>query len=276
MVRHGLTFTVNDSGDSGRVFAVDRSGETVGVTSWAGDPTDVESLAPAGRHSVWVGDTGDNSGSRESIEVLKVPVGRFTREVTPAAYSLVYPDGPHDAETLLSQPRTGRLYVVTKSIFGGTVYAAPKVLSPDHPNRLHSVSGAIGIATDGSFFPDGHHYVLRDYSGATVYTFPGFKRVGSFRLPRQRQGEGIAVAPGGSVHISTEGQFSEVRTVKVPRSIRRAMEPAQAPAAAAIEPEQSSSSSPWPWLTGGAAVAGFALLGGWLLIRHGAASQDGP
>ena len=45
----GLFATTNDSGDSGRVFTVDGDGETVGVTTWASTPDDVEALAPAGR-----------------------------------------------------------------------------------------------------------------------------------------------------------------------------------------------------------------------------------
>ncbi len=59
----GLFATTNDSGDSGRVFTVDDDGETVGVTTWASTPDDVEALAPAGDGEVWVGDIGDNPGS---------------------------------------------------------------------------------------------------------------------------------------------------------------------------------------------------------------------
>ena len=87
-----LFLTVNDSGDGGRVFVVDGSGATVGVTSWDQDPVDVESLAPAGQGEVWVGDTGDNRRGRDSITVLRVPYGAVDQEVTPAAYELVYPD----------------------------------------------------------------------------------------------------------------------------------------------------------------------------------------
>jgi hypothetical protein len=212
----GLFVTVNDSGDSGRVFVVDGSGDTVGVTSWSHDPTDIESLARAGRRSVWVGDTGDNTGSRSSVSVFRVPVGRHDRTVTPTSYSLVYPGGPRDAETLLANPRTGRLYVVSKDIFGGTVYAAPKKLSTEHDNVLRAVADSIAVATDGSFYPDGRHYVVRNYTQAKVYRFPGHKRVDSFRLPAQRQGEGLAIAPNGSMHVSTEGQFSDVRRVRAP------------------------------------------------------------
>ena len=285
VVRDGLFVTANDSGDEGRVFVVDRSGRTVGTTHWDPEPTDVEALAPAGRRSVWVGDIGDNTASRDHVTVLRVPVGRGERSTTPTAYSLVYPDGAHDAETLMAQPRTGRLFVVSKGVFGGTVYAAPRTLSADHPNRLRAVADAPPIATDGAFFPDGRHVVIRDYGAATVYTFPGFERVGTFRLPAQQQGEGIAVAPDGSVHVCTEGQFSDVREVRLPRAIARAVAP---PASAAPSSTGSPTASPaapdtvgpspshdapvWPWALGGVVVLAFVAAVARLLRRHGSAA----
>ncbi|GAB3201090.1 hypothetical protein GCM10027062_22270 [Nocardioides hungaricus] len=213
VVRDGLFVTVNDSGDGGRIFTVDGSGETVGTTSWVDDPTDTEALAPAGDGEVWVGDIGDNRGARSSITVLKVPFGPGDRTVTSESYELVYPDGAHDAEALLAQPRTGQLFVVSKDVFGGTVYAAPRELSAAEPNELTAVADTAGFVTDGSFFPDGRSYVLRDYRGAAVYSFPGHERLASFRLPAQPQGEGISVAEDGSVHVNTEGQFTDVLRV---------------------------------------------------------------
>ena len=196
VVEGGLFLTTNDSGDSGRVFAVDPdSGETVGVTRWSEDPTDVEALAPAGDRSVWVGDIGDNEAQRDSIEVTRVPVGAAEVTVDEPTYDLVYPEGAVNAESLLAQPRTGRLYVATKDVFGGALYAAPTRLDPDRANRLRRVGAVLPIATDGAFFPDGRHLILRDYSQAVVYTFPDLERVGSFRLPDQEQGEGIDRGP---------------------------------------------------------------------------------
>ena len=212
VVRDGLFVTTNDSGDSGRIFTVDASGATVGVTSWPTAPTDVEALAPAAGRYVWVGDIGDNTASRASVTVMRVPFGTGDRTVTPPAYSLVYPDGAHDAETLLAAP-DGRLLVVSKNLFGGAVYAAPRHLSASEPNELTRVTRTMGFVTDGAFFPDGRQYVLRDYRTAAVYTYPGNERVASFRLPDQQQGEGIAVDEGGWVHVSSEGVHSKVLRV---------------------------------------------------------------
>ncbi len=287
VVARGLFVTVNDSGDSGRIFVVDGAGATVGTTSWADGPVDVEALAPAGPRAVWVGDIGDNGADRDSVEVLRVPYGRGDRTVDPAAYTLVYPDHGHDAETLLAHPRTGQLFVVTKNIFGGTVYAAPRRLSADRPNRLRPVADSLAIATDGAFLPDGRHYLVRDYGSAAVYTFPDHERVASFRLPDQRQGEGLAVAPDGSVHVSTEGQHSAVLDVDLPPAVVKALRPpapapAAQPSATASEPaaspddgdgDRDGDGAPvWPWVLGGVVVLGFVGAVARLLTRHGAAA----
>lgn len=212
----GLAVTTNDSGDSGRVFTVDpATGATVGVTTWTPEPRDVEALAPAGPGHVWVGDIGDNRHVRTSIEVLRVPVGRGRTAVSPEAYELVYPEGAHDAEALVSHPLTGRLYVITKGVFSGTVYAAPERLRADGANLLEEVGEAPGIVTDATFLPGGGGVVMRTYGAAHLAAYPSWQLVSSVDLPRQDQGEGIALAGRGML-LSTEGARSQVLRVDLP------------------------------------------------------------
>lgn len=214
---HGsLVVTTNDSGDSGRVFTVDPStGSTVGVTSWTPEPRDVEALAPAGPGHVWVGDTGDNQRVRESVEVLRVPIGRGRVETSPEAYELTYPDGPRDAEALVSHPVTGQLFVITKGVFAGSVYAVPKRLHPDGTHLLVEVGEAPGLVTDATFLPGGGGVVMRTYSSAHLVSFPSWQPVSSWDLPRQDQGEGIALA-GRELLISSEGSRSQVLRLVLP------------------------------------------------------------
>jgi hypothetical protein len=263
VVDDGLFVTTNDSGDRGRVFTVDDTGRTVGVTSWSDDPTDVEALAPAGPGEVWVGDIGDNAGARSSVSVTKVPVGAGDRTVDVPSYDLVYPDGARDAEALLVNPVTGRLYIASKIVFGGTLYEAPAELDPDADNLLRAVGDVGGIVTDGGFFPDGRHVVLRDYSNATVYTFPGLAPVGDLDLPGQRQGEGLAV-DGDQLYVSTEGLRTTVHRVGLSERLEQAMslasttvpEPTAEPAPRvrippAEDPSQASREFvAWRWLVG--------------------------
>jgi hypothetical protein len=212
----GHFVTMNDSGDSARVFTLDASTcRTVGVTRWHADPEDDEGLAPAGAGHVWVGDIGDNLAARRTISVARVPVGPGDRTVPGQVRTLAYPDGPHDAETLLRDPTTGRLYVVSKE-FIGHVYAAPARLGPGVNQMTELPTAVMGLATDGAFLPDGKHVVLRSYGQAVVYTWPALERVATVDLPRQRQGEGIAVGPGGRVYLSSEGDDAPVLELPLP------------------------------------------------------------
>ena len=265
----GLLVTTNDSGDSGRLFAVDPStGATASVTDWAADAHDVEALAPGRPGEVWVGDIGDNGAEREMVTVTRVSL----RDGALASYQLAYPERAVDAETLLAHPRTGRLFVISKEVFGGTVYAAPPRLAPDRVNPLTEVATVRGLATDGAFFPDGRHVIVRGYDTATVYAWPTWSSVGSLDLPRQEQGEGIAVEPStGGVVVSSEGLSQPVLGVALPDRLRWALAaPPGRPWSVSASPSPSGPASPspgpgepdpsevqavqperWPWLMGG-------------------------
>jgi hypothetical protein len=281
----GLLVTTNDSGDTGRLFAVDPgSGETVGVTQWSAEPEDVEALAPAGGGEVWVGDIGDNRSERASVSVARVPVGRGTRDVDVPTYRLVFPEGPRDAESLLADPATNQLYVISKGVFGGAVYAAPRRLSAHRPNPLREVGPVLPIATDAAFFPDGRHVIVRGYAEAAVYSWPDLEELGRFGLPDQQQGEGIAVSDDGTIYASSEGLHAPVLRIGLPAAVRRAMgaaspspSPSTAPTSSAT-PEPSATPPPgsregrelpeqdtpprsaWGWALGGVLGLGIVIV----------------
>jgi hypothetical protein len=222
-----LMVTTNDSGDDAVLYTIDpRTGRTVGRTMYAPAVTDVEALAPAGAGQVWAADIGDNTETRQAVEVYRVPVGRGERRVSAPSYRLVYPDGPHDAESLIAPG--GRLYVITKNIAGGTVYAAPRHLDPNHSNRLTAVGAVTEWATDAAMLGSGH-VLVRGYGVAEVLTFPGLRNVASFVLPAQDQGEGISVGPNGRIRLSSEGEHSEVLQIGLPAHVRAAMHPRAGP-----------------------------------------------
>jgi hypothetical protein len=256
--------TTNDSGGDALVFVVDsRTGRTVGRTTFAAEVEDVEALAPAGRHAVWVGDIGDNDARRESVQVYRVPVGHGDRSVHATRYDLVYPDGAHDAESLVAS-HAGRLYVITKGLLGGTAYAAPLHLRADRPNMLRPVGSVDVWATDAALFPDGRHVLVRGYGTAAVYTFPGFAPVASLDLPRQRQGEGVSIGASGRIRLSSEGRNSPVLQVALSDALRAIVEPAPVgvePSATPAVPDTAASES-----SSGRTDARTLALGGTLVV----------
>lgn len=240
--RGAVVYTTNDSGDEAVLYGVDPgTGATVSRTSYAADVEDVEALAPGARGTVWAGDIGDNQRRRDDVVVFRVrPVDG---EDPAPAYRLTYPDGPHDAETLLARPATQRLFVVSKSPLGGTVYIAPRRLSEDGENRLRPFARVRGLVTDGTFLPGGRRVLLRTYDSASVYTFPAFELLGTVRLPYQQQGEGISAGAGGRVLVSTEGVRADVLRVRLSPALLRGPAPS---AGSAQDPRSRRDASPAP------------------------------
>ena len=262
--------TTNDSGGDPLVFVIDaRTGRTVATTTFTDEVEDVEALAPAGGDAVWVGDIGDNRSRRDSVQVYRVPVGTEDQDVRADSYDLVYPDGAHDAESLLAGP-DGRLRIVTKSLLGGRVYVAPKKLDPDRPNKLVAGPTVDLWATDAALFPDGKHALVRGYGAALVTTFPGFKPVGEVVLPDQEQGEGVSIGADGRIRLSSEGRNSEVVQIKLPAEVREAMaNPAPSAPAAGLDADgivDSDHADGIDWRYVGVAGAGVVL--GWALVRR--------
>lgn len=237
--------TINDSGDDAVVYVVDpRTGETVGRTTYADEVSDVEALALGPDGDVWVGDIGDNGGSRTGVTVHRVPPPRDgDRRVTATTYDLVYRGGARDAETLLVSPE-GRLIVVSKGLFGGQVWQGPEQLSDNRANVLTPVGDAGGLITDGAWFPDGRHVVLRDYDFAYIYdvTETPWRYVHRLNIPDLQQGEGIAVRGDGDLLISSEGQRQPVVVVPLPTDVADAVAPSQA--AAGGDPTAGAPSGP--------------------------------
>jgi hypothetical protein len=235
-----VVWTFNDSGDEARIFAVGRRGRTLAVQELAGqEPRDWEAIAPGvdddGRPALFVGDIGDNSETRDhGILVHRVtePADLSDGTLEPTFFRLRYPDGPHDAETLLVHPETNRLYVVTKGFLGGSIYQAPEVLDPSAPNVLERVDSAPSLVTDGAYLPDGR-YVLRDYYSAFVYAADRTleRRI---ELPRQEQGESVTVTPdGAALLVGSEGERSEVWRVLL----------AETPATSSAQPTEEGGDS---------------------------------
>jgi hypothetical protein len=270
--------TVNDSGSGPEIYVVDEgTGETVGRTTYTTDEVvDVEALAPGPDGTLWVGDIGDNGARRMTIAVYELPApGPGDRTVDATRYELAYQGGPRDAEALLVHPRTGRLHVVSKGLLGGEVFAAPRTLRTDDVNVLRPVGGAPGLVTDGAYFPDGRHVLLRTYSTVSVRDARTWESETSAELPDQQQGEGLAMLPSGrKVLISTEGANSDVLTVSLGRKLLAAVAPPEkAEGSAPADPVEPSvaraDDGPSAGQVVGVTAVGAAAVGAVLLLWRG-------
>lgn len=129
----GVFWTLNDSGGEPCVHAFDVSGRALARYRVPDAINlDWEDLAAGpdgeGRPALFVADIGDNLRVRPSIQIYQVPEPRVDADVAQAlddgvtekavVWNARYPDGPHNAESLLVHPATGEIYILTKSEAG--------------------------------------------------------------------------------------------------------------------------------------------------------------
>jgi hypothetical protein len=219
----GHLWTHNDS-DEPILFILDSRGSVTGRVQVAGATVvDWEAVAvgpcPSGS-CVFVGDIGDNNARRDRITVYRLPEPAGANTAVPAeAFHATYPDGPHDAETLLVAP-DGVIYIVTKGSTGPVaLYRFPR--SPSGTSvRLERV-GALRSAgrvadhqeiTDGAVSPDGARVVLRTHHALLFYRTAELlagnwreEQIADLTPVAEPQGEGVTLGPDNSVYLSGEG-----------------------------------------------------------------------
>src|SRR5450631_400981 len=197
----GIVYTHNDSGDTARFFAVNSSGATVAIYTLKGaaahDWEDMETGTDAsGKPVLYFGDIGVNAVKPTEIDVYQVPEPRGPSANVPwIRYRFAYPDGPHNAETLMVDPHTHRIFIASKAAIGdGLLYEAPAVLSTTAINLLAVVTPQRTVpmlTTAGDISPDGKLMVLLTYFSA--YWSVGVNgELHEFPVTEQRQDEGIA------------------------------------------------------------------------------------
>jgi hypothetical protein len=193
----GVWWAHNDSGDGARLLAIGEDGADLGVFPLAGaNAADWEDIAigPDGDGwSIWIGDIGDNFLLRQELWIWRVSEPDVTApgEVAATRIRLRYPDGPHDAEALLVDPRTGDLLIVSKDAGGSMIYlAAAPVTDGQELELIGSVAPWAGTASDGlvtggDLAPDGSAALLRTYGAAWIWR----------RTPRATLSEAFATDP---------------------------------------------------------------------------------
>lgn len=240
-----LLWTHNDSGDGPILYGLDRSGAVVSTVRIDGvSAVDWEGLASGtgsdGAPSLVVGDIGDNGGVRDVIQIHVVPEPTVTGDqvVTATTYTLRYPNGPRDAETLLVHPDTGQILVVEKSFGRSGVFAVPTDAQPGVLATLRRVGSVSGYFTDGDFLADGRA-VLRTYGDALVYDDFDGSAPQPLDLPPARQGETLAAHwDQRSVLAGSEGVGTTIYRVRVPP----AEQPLSTPSGA--DPQQPEEPNP--------------------------------
>ena len=204
----------NDSGDSAQIFAIDGNGKHLGRFSIKNiENRDWEDITVGpgpgnGQSYIYIGEIGDNEAlcdlkyiyriKEPRIDLNKTPYDSIIQDVETITYK--YPDGARDAETLMIDPLTKDLIVVSKREKNVRVYVlsfpqnTESTIIPKHIATL-----PITQITAGDISDSGMKIVLKNYENIYYWTRkPGQSLKDAFsqnpnRLPYIAEPQGEAI-----------------------------------------------------------------------------------
>lgn len=203
----GIFWVHNDSGDTARTFAVDSKGALRATVSFdTVKPTDIEDMAiedDGASSNLYFGDIGDNGEARASLTVHRVAEPKLgtgaaeTLTVTSEKMTVVYPDGPHNAETLLFDPIDKVLLIFTKRSGGPAAFHRIGAFAAGTKATTKKIAEfTFDLATGGEISRDGKYIAIRNYTNV------GYLWV---RAPGESLDDALARAPC-KIPIATEAQ----------------------------------------------------------------------
>jgi hypothetical protein len=181
--------------------------------------------AANGRPLLYVGDIGDNTSQRPTIDVYRVAEPHVGDGASAPAdrLRLRYPDGAHDAEALLVDPLRGDLVIVTKVLGAARAYRVSARLPAGSQTTLTGGPAVnLSLVTAGDVSADGRVIVLRGYDRVAVWVRRGRERLTTTlrrspclsptSLGDEGQGEAIALDRHGTSFLTVaEGSPAVLR-----------------------------------------------------------------
>ena len=223
----------NDSGDTARLFAVNRSGRiSLTVNLKGATAFDWEDCDAQGKW-VYAGDIGDNFSIRQDVQIYrfrepKHPNGdelTLTRKNWQRT-TLRFPDGAHNCESLAVAP-DGRILLVTKEENGvsgfwvwqsGWKDGTNATLSKMASYKFDGAGKYAKLATGADFSPDGRKLIVTTYTDLYEFRLTRPFDFASLEmqpvkqaLPAQKQCEAVCYSLDGKTIYSTgEGKHVPV------------------------------------------------------------------
>lgn len=174
-----VLWTHNDSGDQARLFAFNLQGSHLGVYNIDGIVNrDWEDIAvgpgPDDNETyIYIGDIGDNSAQHDLKFIYRIPEPMVDSNQAPldTAISLAetitfqYPDGNRDAETLMVDPLTKDIYIISKRESQVRVYLAAYPQSTTQTITLEQVATLnLTLTVGGDISPSGLEILIKTYT----------------------------------------------------------------------------------------------------------------
>ncbi|MCC6825168.1 MAG: hypothetical protein IT172_05415 [Acidobacteria bacterium] len=245
-------WTHNDSGYEPYLFAISLTGTKLGMwkvpnarnLNW-------EDIAiykdNSGKCYLYIGEIGDNGLVRDIHTIYRVAEPKIPRSgparsnivgstTDAATLNFIYADGRHDAETLLVDPQTADIYILTKQLTGPSgVYKLQSDFGKAGTAKAEKVAEVSfpaipnGAVTGGDISPDGRRVAICDYGAAYELRLPdsahSFDEIWSQPIEtidagKRKAGEAITYTPDGNALVLTsEGRGEPI--IEIERKDRK-------------------------------------------------------
>jgi hypothetical protein len=178
-VHPGVFYGHTDSGAEAAVYMFNSKGEELGkIVLDKAKNRDWEDIAvgpgPDGKSYIYVGEIGDNAAVHDEIIIYRFPEPEKLKpesEVKPEKIKLTYPGGSRDAETLMVDPISGDIYIISKRDKKNTIYCLPAARFIDKEAVLERV-GELNITSSvgGDISSDGNQILIKTYQNVYYWT----------------------------------------------------------------------------------------------------------
>jgi hypothetical protein len=262
VVHPDVWWTFDSRAPQTRLVALDSRGRTAATYQLQGVPhwnalTVVKSGSGA---SLVLADLTKGQAETGLLTLYRVdePTRLASGTLVAKSYRLRYPDGGHDAATLLASPSDGRVYIVTRSTVAAAVFALPGALGPD-VNKLTRLRKLPFGVRAGTFTPDGR-VVLRTATDIRIMNAIRDKELaGVIKVPRT-SGDAIGASSDGRSVVIADKARRAARAVRLPENRSRS------PLPGSTSPVSDNGSSSFDFTGGGASGPPGGMLGTGALI----------
>jgi hypothetical protein len=243
-----VLWTHNDSGGDAFIYALHMSGAKLGTfvvpNAHNIDWEDIAGYKDAsGKCFIYIGEIGDNAAKRSEHTIYRVKEPsvsandagtsreRPARTESAEVLNFSYPDGNHDAESLLVEPNSAQIYVITKRKSGpagvyklGDTFGAGSLTVAEKIADVSMPAIPNGYVTGGDISPDGRRVIISDYASGYEFVLPhGSKTFDDIwkqqpeivDLGRRPVGESACYSPdGNTIWASSEGKHAPIFEIR--------------------------------------------------------------
>jgi len=226
----GLIYVHNDSGGEAAVYVLDSLGNNVGKIEFLeATNRDWEDIAVGpgtnGKSYIYVGEIGDNNAVHDEIVIYRIPEPDILKPISkilPQKTTLKYPAGARDAESLMVDPISGDIFILSKRDSLNTLYRLPADKFGEDETELEELMKLpLTSATAADISADGSQILVKNY----LNIFYWKRKIGEtvaqamsrepMELPYspEPQGEAIGFLPNGKAYYTLSEKRFDLQPV---------------------------------------------------------------